>query len=124
MPSWLQIVLAIVTSGTLSSFATVWASRKKNSADAGATNVKSILEIDERLNERLVRLEERVGVLEAENLRLKQVELTQSHEIQVLTKENQKLKTENAALIQENELLKETNYDLNMLLRSNDEKRE
>ena len=45
--------------------------KKKLNAEATNTNIKSLLEIDQRMNERMAKLEERVANLEQENYKLK-----------------------------------------------------
>lgn len=44
--------------------------------NAEANNIKSLLEIDQRMNERMAKLEERVANLEQENYKLKSDKLT------------------------------------------------
>lgn len=94
----ISILVAIIGSGGVATIITALASRRKNNATADATNVKSILEIDARLNERITRLEERVTALEQENLLLKQNEIKLVHENEVLREENSELKVENNKL--------------------------
>ena len=58
---WLTLLGSVLGAGGISALITALVSRRKNNADATAVNVHSILEIDARLNERLVKLEERVA---------------------------------------------------------------
>ena len=109
---WLALVGSVLGAGGISALITALVSRKKNNADAAAISVRSILEIDARLNERLVKLEERVATLERENLELKQRELTLTHENSKHLEKIKELKEENASLIEENEMLKERNFEL------------
>ena len=109
---WLPFLGSLIGAGGISALITALVARKKNNADAAATNVRSILEIDARLNERLVKIEERVAQLERENFELKQRELTLTHENSVHLEEIKELKEENASLREENDLLRETNYEL------------
>lgn len=108
----IALIIAIFGSGGIATLVTAWAAKKKNQAEAGATNVKSILEIDSRLNERITRLEERVGILEKENFELKQKELQLKHENQKYIEENDELKKENEELRTKNKLLNEENIKL------------
>lgn len=109
---WLAFAGSVLGAGGISALITAIVSRKKTNADATATNVRSILEIDARLNQRLAKLEERVAQLERENFELKQRELTLVHENTKYLDEIKELKEENESLREENELLRETNYEL------------
>lgn len=79
--------------------------RKKVNAEATNTNIKSLLEIDQRMNERMAKLEERVANLEQENYKLKSDKLT-------LEKENHRLQNVITHLEEENKELHEENYKL------------
>lgn len=79
--------------------------RKKVNAEATNTNIKSLLEIDQRMNERMAKLEERVANLEQENYKLKSDKLT-------LEKENNRLQTIVTHLEEENKELHEENHKL------------
>ena len=46
--------------------------KRKVNAEATNTNIKSMLEIDQRMNERMAKLEERVANLEQENYTLEE----------------------------------------------------
>lgn len=79
--------------------------RKKVNAEATNTNIKSLLEIDQRMNERMAKLEERVANLEQENYKLKSDKLTlekENHRLQTivtnLEEENKELQAENTKL--------------------------
>jgi hypothetical protein len=50
---WLLLIGAVLGTGGISTLITVLISRKKSNADAEAIQIRSILEIDARLNERL-----------------------------------------------------------------------
>lgn len=106
---WATIIVAILGSGGFATLITVIASRRKNKADASAVNVKSILDIDERLNERIARLEERVTALENENLELRKKSITMEHENELLKQEVKELKEENGLLKERVELLQKEN---------------
>ena len=76
--------------------------RKKVDAEANNTNIKSLLEIDQRMNERMAKLEERVANLEQENYRLKSEKLIlekEAHRLQTIVTH---LETENKELHEEN----------------------
>lgn len=79
--------------------------RKKVNAEATNTNIKSLLEIDQRMNERMAKLEERVANLEQENYKLKSDKLT-------LERENHRLQTIVTHLEEENKELHEENCSL------------
>ena len=109
---WIAIVSCIFGAGGIASVVTALVSRKKNNAEAEATHIRSILEIDERIYDRLTKLEERVATLERENFELKQRELQLTHENATYLEKIKDLKEENASLHEENEILKEANYEL------------
>lgn len=80
--------------------------RKKVNAEANNTNIKSLLEIDQRMNERMAKLEERVANLEQENYKLKSDKLAlekETHRLQALITH---LKEENKELQEENDILR------------------
>ena len=74
--------------------------KRKVNAEATNTNIKSMLEIDQRMNERMAKLEERVANLEQENYKLKSEKL-------VLEKETHKLKLKINDLEEENQSLQD-----------------
>ena len=80
--------------------------RKKVNAEATNTNIKSLLEIDQRMNERMAKLEERVANLEQENYKLKSDKLALEKETHRLTALVADLEKENEELHEENEALK------------------
>lgn len=79
--------------------------KKKLNAEATNTNIKSLLEIDQRMNERMAKLEERVANLEQENYKLKSEKLN-------LEKETHKLKLKISELEEENQKLEDKNKSL------------
>lgn len=81
--------------------------KRKVNAEATNTNIKSMLEIDQRMNERMAKLEERVANLEQENYKLKSEKLN-------LEKETHKLKLKIQELENENKKLEEENNRLQM----------
>lgn len=80
--------------------------RRKINAEATNTNIKSLLEIDQRMNERMAKLEERVAHLEQENYKLKSDKLLLEKETLKLKTRIQELEEENKKLHEENEKLK------------------
>lgn len=112
MPNWQQILTAVLGSGVITALITAVTVRKKNNADANATNIGSILDVDSRLAERLASLEERIAQLEQENFELKSRLLSLNHENDKAIEENKKLRKENEALLQENKVLQDTNFEL------------
>lgn len=80
--------------------------RKKVNAEATNTNIKSLLEIDQRMNERMAKLEERVANLEQENYKLKSDKLALEKETHRLAALVADLEKENKELHEENEALK------------------
>lgn len=89
--------------------------RKKVDAEANNTNIKSLLEIDQRMNERMAKLEERVANLEQENYRLKSEKL-------ILEKEAHRLQTIVTHLETENKELHEENCELKAKLEQQNSK--
>ena len=81
----MEFVLAIIGAfgggAGIAGIITAILSKKKTDAEAENTNIKSILEIDSRLNERMSKLEERVARLEEENLKLKEENLKLRHRL-------------------------------------------
>lgn len=80
--------------------------RKKVNAEANNTNIKSLLEIDQRMNERMAKLEERVANLEQENYKLKSDKLALEKETHRLQNIVTHLEEENKELHEENHKLK------------------
>ena len=76
-------------------------------AEATSTNIKSLLEIDQRMNERMAKLEERVANLEQENYKLKSEKLSLEKETHKLKSTINELKEENKRLEIENKKLQE-----------------
>lgn len=112
--SIVSIVVAIFGGGVLGVIVKALTEKKKISADATNTNIKSLLEIDQRMNERMAKLEERVANLEQENYKLKTEKLNLEKEthklklkIQELEQENQTLHEENQKLINKIDILKQ-----------------
>ena len=111
----ITVVVALFGGGVVGVVIKALTEKRKINAEANNTNIKSLLEIDQRMNERMAKLEERVANLEQENYKLKSDKL-------VLEKETQRLKTlltelkaekkelynENCSLKLEIEVLKES----------------
>ena len=81
----MEFILAIVGAfgggAGIAGIITAILSKKKTDAEAQNTNIKSIWEIDGRLNDRMAKLEERVAKLEEENLKLKMENLKLRHRL-------------------------------------------
>lgn len=99
------IIVALFGGGVVGVVIKALTEKKKINAEATNTNIKSLLEIDQRMNERMAKLEERVANLEQENYKLKSEKLS-------LEKETHKLKTAIQALETENKILREENVTL------------
>ena len=83
--------------------------KKKINAEATDTSIRSLLEIDQRMNERMAKLEERVADLERENYKLKTENIS-------LEKESYKLKSKITELKEEIERLRAENEELKINL--------
>lgn len=99
------IIVALFGGGVIGVVVKALTEKKKISAEATNTNIKSLLEIDQRMNERMAKLEERVANLEQENYKLKSDKLN-------LEKETIKLKNRITELEEENKKLHEENTQL------------
>lgn len=107
------IIGSLLGGGVIGVIVKTVAERSKVKAEATNTNIKSLLEIDQRMNERMAKLEERVANLEQENYKLKSEKLNLEKEthklklkIQELEEENKRLENENQTLQQEIENIK------------------
>lgn len=103
--SLITVIVALFGGGVVGVVIKALTERKKLDAEADNTNIKSLLEIDQRMNERMANLEERVANLEQENYKLKMEKLS-------LEKETHKLKINMQALEDENKALRKENSDL------------
>ena len=65
--SIVAVIVALFGGGVLGVVVKAFTEKKKLNAEATNTNIKSLLEIDQRMNERMAKLEERVANLEQEN---------------------------------------------------------
>ena len=109
----ITVIVALFGGGVVGVVIKALTEKRKINAEANNTNIKSLLEIDQRMNERMTKLEERVANLEQENYKLKSDKLTlekETHRLSALVtdleKENKELHEENDALKLELETLK------------------
>ena len=105
MTTLVTILGSLFGGGVIGVIIKAFMERKKVNAEATNTNIKSLLEIDQRMNERMAKLEERVANLEQENYKLKSEKLTlekENHRLQTiitnLEEENKELQAENTKL--------------------------
>lgn len=110
----ITVVVALFGGGVVGVVIKALTEKKKLNAEANNTNIKSLLEIDQRMNERMAKLEERVANLEQENYKLKSDKLLlekETHRLETLVSELQadkkELYEENCALKKELQVLKE-----------------
>ena len=103
----ITVVVALFGGGVVGVVIRALVEKKKLNAEATNTNIKSLLEIDQRMNERMAKLEERVANLEQENYKLKSEKLTLEKETHELRLSVEKLEKEKEELYKENCLLKE-----------------
>ena len=110
----ITVIVALFGGGVVGVVIKAFTEKKKLNAEANNTNIKSLLEIDQRMNERMAKLEERVANLEQENYKLKSDKLAlekEAHRLEVLvTKleaDKKELYNENCLLRQEIEALKQ-----------------
>lgn len=107
--SLITVIISLFGGGVVGIAIKAFAEKKKVNAEATNTNIKSLLEIDHRMSERMAKLEERVANLEQENYKLKSEKLA-------LEKENNRLEHLVEKLQEENEELKEENCLLRLEL--------
>ncbi len=110
----ITVVVALFGGGVVGVVIKALTEKKKLNAEANNTNIKSLLEIDQRMNERMAKLEERVANLEQENYKLKSDKLLlekETHRLETLVSELQadkkELYEENCTLKKELQVLKE-----------------
>lgn len=113
--SLITIIASLFGGGVVGVVIKAFTEKQKINAEANNTNIKSLLEIDQRMNERMAKLEERVANLEQENYKLKSDKLSlekETHRLAALVadleKENKELHEENDALKTELETLRGT----------------
>ena len=102
----ITVVVALFGGGVVGVVIKAFTEKKKLNAEANNTNIKSLLEIDQRMNERMAKLEARVANLDQENYKLKSDKLAlekETHRLEILITE---LETEKKELYEENCALK------------------
>ena len=102
----ITVIVALFGGGVVGVVIKAFTEKKKLNAEANNTNIKSLLEIDQRMNERMAKLEERVANLEQENYKLKSDKLSlekEAHRLELIITD---LQTENKELYEENCSLK------------------
>ena len=104
--SLITIIASLFGGGVVGVVIKAFTEKQKINAEANNTNIKSLLEIDQRMNERMAKLEERVANLEQENYKLKSDKLSLEKETHRLTALVTDLEKENKELHEENESLK------------------
>lgn len=104
--SLITIIVSLFGGGVVGVVIKAFTEKQKINAEANNTNIKSLLEIDQRMNERMAKLEERVANLEQENYKLKSDKLSLEKETHRLTALVTDLEKENKELHEENESLK------------------
>ena len=102
----ITVIVALFGGGVVGVVIKALTEKRKINAEANNTNIKSLLEIDQRMNERMAKLEERVANLEQENYKLKSDKLTLEKETHRLTALVADLEKENKELHEENDALK------------------
>ena len=103
----ITVIVALFGGGVVGVVIKALTEKKKLNAEANNTNIKSLLEIDQRMNERMAKLEERVANLEQENYKLKSDKLTLEKETHKLQLKIQDLEEENKRLLEENQKLQQ-----------------
>lgn len=102
----ITVIVALFGGGVVGVVIKALTEKKKVNAEANNTNIKSLLEIDQRMNERMAKLEERVANLEQENYKLKSDKLALEKEAHRLEAIVLKVEAENKELKEENNMLK------------------
>lgn len=102
----ITVVVALFGGGVVGVVIKALTEKRKINAEANNTNIKSILEIDQRMNERMAKLEARVANLEQENYKLKSEKLELEKETHRLESEITRLEEENKGLHKENNKLR------------------
>lgn len=102
----ITVIIALFGGGVVGVVIKALTEKRKINAEANNTNIKSLLEIDQRMNERMAKLEARVANLEQENYKLKSDKLTLERETHRLAALVADLEKENKELHEENDALK------------------
>ena len=117
--SVITVVVALFGGGVVGVVIKALTEKRKINAEANNTKIKSILEIDQRMNERMTKLEARVANLEQENYKLKSEKLAlekETHRLEIMVAH---LKEENKELHEENEALKKELSELRSNITNN-----
>ena len=104
--SLITIIASLFGGGVVGVVIKAFTEKRKINAEANNTNIKSLLEIDQRMNERMAKLEERVANLEQENYKLKSDKLSLERETHRLAALVADLEKENKELHEENDAFK------------------
>lgn len=107
-----SILSSLIGAGVLTTLINVIANRKKNKAEAEATNINSIIQIDKILEDKVASLHEEIEILKSENSTLKTNIINIQTQIQQLTVSNDELREENKNLKNLVENLKQENKKL------------
>ena len=102
----ITVIVALFGGGVVGVVIKALTEKRKINAEANNTNIKSLLEIDQRMNERIAKLEERVANLEQANYKLKSDKLMLEKETHRLAALVTDLEKENKELHEENDALK------------------
>lgn len=94
----LDFLIAIIGSAGFSAIVTHLLTKRKQNAEVMAIQTQAILDMDQRLTEKVTTLEQKVLFLEQENTILKQ-------DIQKIRSQNDIFKQTNATLLEENSIL-------------------
>ena len=97
----ITVIVALFGGGVVGVVIKALTEKRKINAEANNTNIKSLLEIDQRMNERMAKLEERVANLEQENYKLKSDKLTlekETHRLAALVTDLEKESENNSTL--------------------------
>lgn len=93
----ITVIATLFGGGVVGVVIKAFTEKTKLNAEANNTNIKSLLEIDQRMNERMAKLEERVANLEQENYKLKSDKLAlekETHRLEALVTELESSKKE------------------------------
>ena len=107
-----NVIIALFGGGTIMAIVKSFIEKRKINAEADSTSVKSLLEIDQRMNERMTKLEERVANLEQENYKLKMEKLDLEKQSHGLKRKIKELEEQNGELNKTIKSLKEENDGL------------
>ena len=83
MDNIVLLITTLIGGGAVGVLITQWFSRFKVKAETESIGVKSMIEVNVRMNERLIDLEKRVAMLEFDNFELRKENLSLKHELEV-----------------------------------------